>query len=111
MTPRQQKLSDAAEACRNAAREVETDFPRSMLDDPMLPTARRDLVALRQSDVASLNLAANTIMAIGEDADGYATLMKLRHEKRWAFDSCVELARQELERKDDAPPAEQARAA
>lgn len=109
MTPRQQRLVAAADACRNSARSLEMDYPRADLDDPMVPLLRRELVMARQKDVASLKLAEATLMAIAEDADGYAVLLELRAKKRWAFDSCVELARQELA--DKPSGIEQVRAA
>lgn len=108
MTPRQAKLVDAHEACRNAARVLEMDFPLSELDDPMTAPGRREIVEIRQRDIASLKLAGNTAMAVAADPDAFGLLMKLRAEKPADFEAIMVLVRIELERPE---PAEQARAA
>ena len=108
MTPRQAKLVDAATACENAAREIELDFPRSELSDPMVKPLRRELVAVRQRDIGSLKLAAATIKAIAEDPESYGLLVKLRAEKPKEFAAIMVLVQNELE---PPAPAEQARAA
>jgi len=106
MTPRQKKLIAASDECLNAARALELDFPRSVLDDPMVPKMRREIVASRLADVESLRLASATCMTIAEDPDGYGEIVKLRARKRWAFDALVKLATDELARADDAPGGE-----
>lgn len=106
MNRRQMRLIAAAEECDRAARQIEADFPRSKLDDPMIDAMQADIIRIRQADVASLRLAASTLMVLVEDADGYALLIELRAKKRWAFDALVKLARDELARADDAPGGE-----
>lgn len=108
MTPRQAKLVNAAEACGNAARTLEMDFPRSELADPMVRPLRRELVAIRQRDAASLKLAEAAIMKLAVDPDAYAMLMDLRDKHPKAFTAIMVLVKIELER---PAPAEQAAAA
>jgi len=108
MTPRQAKLTNAAEACRNAARAMEMDFPRSELDDPMVSPLRRELVAIRQRDAASLKLAEASIMKLAADPDAYGLLMELRDKKPADFDAIMVLVKIEIER---PAPAEQQAAA
>lgn len=108
MTPRQAKLVDAAEACRNAARTLEMDYPRAELDDPMIAPGRRELVAIRQRDVASLKLAEASMMKLAADPDSYALLMDLHDKKPAEFAAIMVLVKNELER---PAPEEQARAA
>lgn len=106
MTPRQQKLVDASDQCLNQARMIELDYPRSLLDDPMMPKMKRDIVAARLMDVAELRLASATIMVFSDDPEGYGQIVALRAKKRWAFDALVKLATDELARADDAPAGE-----
>jgi hypothetical protein len=105
MTPRQKRLVDGVQLCRNVARQIEIDFPKSALNDPMLPKVRREIIAIRQADVALMELVCATAMAIAEDPEGYAVLVTLRAKKRWAFDSMVCLAKQELAQVDTAKGA------
>lgn len=98
MTPRQAKLVNAAEACRNAARAIEMDFPRSEMDDPMTTPMRRELIASRQRDVASLKLAEASMMKLAADPDAYAALMDLRDKKPADFEAIMVLVKVELER-------------
>lgn len=106
MTPRQKRLVAAAQECDRAARQIEADFPRSKLDDPMTDAMQADIIRMRQADVASFRLASSTLMVIAEDADGYALLVELRAKKRWAFEAIKTLAQRELARADDAPGGE-----
>ncbi|WEJ60211.1 hypothetical protein [Devosia sp. FJ2-5-3] len=103
MTPRQAKLVTAAEACGNAARTIEMDFPRSELDDPMTSPMRRELIASRQRDVAALKLAEASMMKLADDPDAYALLMDLRDKQPTAFTAIMVLVKIELDR----PAAEQ----
>lgn len=105
MTPRQAKLVDAATEVDTAAKHLEMDFPRSALDDPMTPSARRELIAIRLRDVDSLKLASKTVMAVAVDPDGFGLMMELRTKNRAAFDALVVLARIELDRKPEAVAA------
>lgn len=98
MTPRQARLADAATAINNAAIAMEADFPRAEIDDPMVPAMRRELVQIRQRDVASLRLGSKTVMAIAEDPDAYGLLMQLRAEKPADFAAIMVLVKIELER-------------
>jgi hypothetical protein len=107
LTPRQAKLVSASEAVDRCKRQIEMDWPRSKMDDPMLTTMQREIYASKKDDVAALDLASKTVMAVAEDPDAYGLLMKLRAEKRPEFDAIMVLVDIELARK----PAEQARAA
>lgn len=108
MTPRQAKLVAASEAVDACKRQIESDWPRSMLDDPMVNPLQRELVAARLKDVAALDLASKTVMAVAEDPDAYGLLMKLRAEKRSDFDAIMVLVKIELERKLAEPEREAA---
>ena len=57
MTPRQSKLVAASHAVDTAKRQIESDWPRSALDNPMLTPMQREIFAARQLDVAALDLA------------------------------------------------------
>lgn len=107
-SPRQAKLLNAHEACMNAARALEMDFPLSELDDPMTAPGRREIVEIRQRDVKSLRLAGSTAMAIAAAPDAYADLISLRAKSISAFDAIMVLVRIELER---SAPADEAKAA
>jgi hypothetical protein len=107
MTPRQAKLVAASEAVDSCKRQIETDWPRSKMDNPMLTPMQREIYLARQLDVAALDLASKTVMAVAEDPDAYGLLMKLRAEKPADFRAIMVLVQIELERK----PAEQAVAA
>lgn len=105
MTPRQAKLVAASNAVDACKRQIESDWPRSMLDDPMVNPLQREIVAARLHDVAALDLASKTVMAVAEDPDAYGLLMKLRAEKRSDFDAIMVLVKIELERKPKAVAA------
>lgn len=104
MTPRQAKLVGASEAVDACKRQIESDWPRSAMDNPMLTPLQREIYAARQLDVAALDLASKTVMAVAEDPDAYGVLMKLRAKKHADFAAIMALVRIELERK----PAKQA---
>ena len=103
MTPRQAKLVDAANRVNEAALALEMDFPRADLDNPMVPPARRELIAIRQRDVASLRLASATVMAIAADPDAFGKLIELRAKKPAEFDAIMVLVQIELDRKPLEP--------
>ena len=105
MTPRQAKLVRASEAVDACRRQIEMDWPLSAMDDPMLSTMQREIFASRQLDVAALDLASKTVMAVAEDPDAYGMLMKLRAEKRSDFDAIMVLVQIELDRKPEAVAA------
>ena len=105
MTPRQAKLVRASEAVDACKRQIESDWPRSALDNAMLTPMQRDLYRSKQMDVAALDLASKTVMAVAEDPDAYGLLMKLRAEKRSDFNAIMVLVKIELERKPEAAAA------
>jgi hypothetical protein len=107
VTPRQAKLVAASEAVDACKRQIESDWPRSMLDDPMVTTLQREIVSARLKDVAALDLASKTVMAVAEDPDAHGDLITLRTKDRAAYDAIMVLVKIELERK----PAEQCEAA
>lgn len=104
MTPRQAKLVAASDAVDAAKRKIEMDWPRSALDNPMLAPMQREIYVARQMDVASLDLASKTVMAVAADPDAFGMLMDLRSKKPKEFAAIVVLAQVELDRK----PVEQA---
>lgn len=99
MTPRQQKLVRASEAVDACKRGLEMDFPQSRLDDSMLTSAQRDLFRSKHLDIAALDLASKTVMAVAEDPDAYGLLMKLRADKPKEFAAIMVLVNIEIERK------------
>lgn len=98
MTPRQAKLVRASEAVDACKREIESDWPRSAMDNPMLTPMQREIYVTRQLDVAALDLASKTVMAVAEDPDAYGLLMKLRAERPADFRAIMVLVKIELER-------------
>lgn len=109
-TPRAKRLLEVHQAITAQVRQMEMDWPRAGLDDPMITGDKHTLLKSRVHDTDCVKQGAAIIEAILVDPDGYAVLMELRAKKKWAFDSCVLLAKQELAAKDEAP-TEQARAA
>jgi hypothetical protein len=102
VTPRQAKLVAASEAVDACKRQIESDWPRSAMDNPMLTPMQREIYVARQLDVAALDLASKTVMAVAEDPDAYGLLMKLRAEKPADFKAILVLMKIELERKPEA---------
>lgn len=98
MTPRQARLVNASAVVDAAKRRLERH----------IPTMERDIADAWALDVAALDLASKTVMAVAEDPDAYGLLMKLRAEKPADFEAIMVLVRIELER---PAPAERARAA
>lgn len=105
MTPRETKLSNSATAIRTAARELDMDWPQSVIDDPMTPATRAELFAIRRQDIAALNMGAAIVDAMLLDADGFATLIDLAVKMPKEFRALVVLAQVELERKPQAAAA------
>ena len=105
-TPREERILCIHQAIASAARQMEMDWPKSAIDDPMLTGDKHILFKARVHETECLKQAAAIIEAMFADADGFATLFELAAKKKWAFDSCVLLARQELAAKDQ--PAEKA---
>lgn len=98
MTPRQARLVNASTVVDTAKARLER----------IIPTLEQSIADAWQHDVAALDLASKTVMAVAEDPDAYGLLMKLRAEKPADFTAIMVLVRIELER---PAPAEQARAA
>jgi hypothetical protein len=94
LTPRQAKLVRASEAADAQKRRIER----------MLPSLDRSIADAWQLDIASLDLASKTVMAVAEDPDAHGDLITLRGKDRAAYDAIMVLVRIELERK----PMEQA---
>ena len=98
MTPRQAKLVNASSAVDAAKARLER----------IIPSLELSIADAWQRDVAALDLASKTVMAVAEDPDAYGLLMKLRAEKPAEFEAIMVLVRIELDR---PAPVEQARAA
>lgn len=107
MTPRQTKLVNASEAVDACKRELESDWPLSDLDKPTLTTMQRELYRSKHMDIAALDLASKTVMAVAVDPENFGKLMRLRAEKPSDFDAIMVLVDIELQRQ---APAEQAAA-
>ncbi|WP_240233596.1 hypothetical protein [Devosia lacusdianchii] len=105
MTPRQAKLVRASEAVDRCKREIESDWPRSKMDDPMLHPDKRAIFASKQDDVAALDLASKAVMAVAADPDQFGKVMELRRKDRSAFDAIMVLVDIELARKPEAVAA------
>lgn len=94
MTPRQEKLVNASGAVETAKRRIER----------ILPSLDQQVADAWGRDVAALDLASKTVMAVAEDPDNFGAVMKLRAEKPKEFAAIMVLVRIELER---PAPAEQ----
>lgn len=103
MTPREAKLSNAATAIRSAARQVDMDWPQSILDDPMTTRARAELFRIKRREIAELNMGAAIVEAMLLNADGFAVLIELAGKKPMEFAAIVVLAQVELDRKPAEP--------
>lgn len=99
MTPRQAKLVDASEAVDKAKHRLER----------IIPTLELSIADAWQRDVAALDLASKTVMAVAADPESIAVMLNLRAKSIPAFDAVVNLAKHELERAD--APAEESKAA
>lgn len=95
MTPRQEKLVNASEAVDNAKRRIER----------ILPSLELQIADAWRRDIASLDLASKTVMAVAEDPENFGKVMELRAKKRKEFEAIMVLVRNELERKEE-PAAE-----
>lgn len=98
MTPRQEKLVNASRAVDNARHRVER----------MLPTLDQDIADAWGRDIASLDLASKTVMAVAEDPENFGKVMELRAKKPKEFRAIMVLVQIELERKELAPAQEKA---
>jgi hypothetical protein len=107
-SPRAKRLLAVHEALKAQSVRMEMDWPRSGLDDPMITGDKHTILRTRVHDTDAVKQGAAIIEAILADPDGYAVLMELRSKKRWAFDSCVLLAKEELAKADEAPPQDKA---
>lgn len=101
MTPRAKRITDIHSAIMAQVREMDMNWPRAGLTDPMVTGDRHILLKTRVYDADCVRQAGAIIEAILTDPDGFAVLFELAAKKRWAFDSCVLLARQELAATDD----------
>jgi hypothetical protein len=87
------------------SRRTDRDFERYVSFD-----TDGDIKRAHALHMDGLRDAWRILNEIAADPDGYAVIMELRAKKKWVFDSCVLLAKQELAAKDEAP-ADRARAA
>jgi hypothetical protein len=104
-TPREERIMAIHQAITSQVRQMEMDWPRSKLTDPMLTGDKHILLKTRVYDTDCVKQGATIIEAMFVDADGFAALFELAAKKKWAFDSCVLLARQELAAKDEQEAA------
>lgn len=97
-TQREERILCIHQAIASAARQMEMDWPKSALDDPMLTGDKHILFKARVHETECLKQAASIIEAMFVDADGFATLFELaaRDLKVWA--ALVTLAKIELDR-------------
>lgn len=105
MTSREAKLSNAVSAIRDAAREIDINWPQSVIDDPMTNTMRAELFTIRRRDLAALKMGAAIVESMLLNADGFALLIELAGKKPKEFAAIVVLAQVELERKPEAVAA------
>jgi len=115
-TPREEDLLGRAAAVEKAIHTLDLDWPASRIEELSMTEQGRALVSIYRHDRQKLVDTKLILDAMMVDADGYATIFRLAATRKWAFDSVVALAREELARPADAPsllepPAEQARAA
>ena len=99
LTPREKRLAAIASAVSNAAREMEMDWPRAGLTDPMVTGDKHILLKARVHDTDCVKQGAQIIEAMLVAADGIHPLMTLAGRDRKAFDAIVILAQIELDRK------------
>lgn len=98
MTPRQTRLVNASEAVDVAKERVAR----------ILHTVDQDVAAAWSRDIASLDLASKTVMAVAEDPENFGKVMELRAKKPKEFQAIMVLVQIELERKEEAPAEEKA---
>lgn len=97
-------LLASSTAISKAIFDLEKATPAEKREEYRATKMGQAMLAIFEHDLAGLTRARSIVEVLRTDPDGFSILMRLRHEKRWAFDSCVELAKQELELVD--APAE-----
>lgn len=105
-TPREEDLLSRAKANERAIYLLDSEWPQSRLAELSMTEQGRAIIASYKDDRKGLVATKAIIDAMMVDADGFAVLFELAAKKKWAFDSCVMLAKQELATKDQ--PAEKA---
>ena len=108
MNKREQRLFDVVSAIRAEARRLDADWPRSVMDDPMTPSAKRDLFASRIFDAGCLKTAAGIVDAMLLNADGFSVMITLAQKKPADFQALVVLAQIEIDRPAATPHSEAA---
>jgi hypothetical protein len=98
MTDKGKRLLDIVTAIRNVAREHETEWPKSLLENPTITTVQADLYSARIYDTGCLKQGAQTIEAMVNKADAWSSLFLLAVRNPAAFDAIVVLAEIELAR-------------
>lgn len=105
MSDRSKQLLDVRSAIQSAVREMESDWPASKLNDPMLTNAQRDLLRTRLYDIERLKQGQQIVEAMIDKADGWSTLFSLASKYPEAFDALVVLAEVELKREPERAAA------
>lgn len=103
-TPREKDLMARSTAIEAAIQALDIEWPLPRREELAMTEQGRAMVWIYERDRQALAGAKAIIDALFTDADGFAVLFQLAATKKWAFDSCVLLAKQELAAKDQ--PAE-----
>lgn len=98
MTPRQTRLVNASEAVDAAKGRIVC----------ILQTVDQDIADAWSKDIAALDLASKTVMAVAEDPESFGKVMELRAKKPKEFQAIMVLVQIELERKEEAPAEDKA---
>ena len=98
MTPRQLRLVNASDAVDTAKRRIAR----------ILHTVDQDVANAWSRDIAALDLASKTVMAVAEDPENFGKVMELRAKKPKEFQAIMVLVQIELERKEEAPAEDKA---
>ena len=98
MTPRQLRLVNASDAVDTAKGRIQR----------FVHTVDQDVADAWGRDIAALDLASKTVMAVAEDPENFGKVMELRAKKPKEFAAFMLWVKEELER---PAPAEQAEAA
>jgi hypothetical protein len=88
MTPRQLRLVNASDAVDAAKGRIAR----------ILHTVDKDVADAWGRDIAALDLASKTVMAVAEDPENFGKVMELRAKKPREFEAIMVLVRIELER-------------
>lgn len=100
-SPREKRITYIAACIASAAREMEMDWPRSRLDDPMLTGDKFIMFKSRVLDTEAIRQGQKIIEGLLVDAEGFGTLFALSTHSPKAFKAIVNLAAQELAREPE----------